>query len=123
MQRVRRRLVAPTSGGDIERVKRIKANDGQLLAVGNQSGASLGVAAADFRLASNGVSLDNQTALLAAGGTTSVRTVLNTLQSSIRRDLHKAAFLASNSPGIQVFYRVEYKLHCTSTAVEPFAVA
>ena len=83
MQRIRRRLVAPTSGGDIERVKRIKANDGQLLAVGNQSGASLGVAAADFRIASNGVSLDNQTALLAAGGTTSVRTVLNSLQSQV----------------------------------------
>ena len=62
---IKRRLVASTSGGDIEQqIKRIKAPDNMTLALGNQSGTGVGIAAADFKIV-NVVrgSLDSQTDL------------------------------------------------------------
>jgi hypothetical protein len=56
MSLIKRRLVAPASGGDIERIKRIKAPNNMTLALGNQGGA---IAVSDVKILVTG-SLDNQ---------------------------------------------------------------
>ena len=81
MSLIKRRLVAPTSGGDIERIKRIKAPDNMTLALGNQGGTAGGIAAEDFKIVSFGVSLDNQAQI--QSNHQSVKTAITSLESSV----------------------------------------